>query len=205
MESYKNSFDHIATYYEDLIRKYGHDPRACDYGRIESQAIKFRVLSEATNLTGKSVLDVGCGFADYFRYLSGNFADITYVGLDITPGMIVEAKKLEPALDLRCANILEWDSAESFDVVTANGIFYLIKDDPDKKMQDIIHAMFKRAKTVVAFNSLSSWASDQEAAEFYADPIETLAFCKTLTPWVSLRHDYHSRDFTIYMYKNRNA
>lgn len=205
MKSNNNSFDHIAQYYEDLIRKYGHDPRACDYGLVESQAIKFRVLSEATDLSGKSILDVGCGFADYFRYLSKNFDNIKYVGVDITPGMIAEAQKLAPTIDLRCANILDWDSKELFDVITANGIFYLIKDDPKKKMQDIIQAMFERAKLVVSFNSLSSWAVDCEEGEFYADPIETFAFCKTLTPWVSLRHDYHSRDFTIYMYKNRNV
>lgn len=204
MDSHKNSFNHIATYYDELISKYGHDPRACDYGRIESQAIKFRVLAEAASLNGKSLLDVGCGFADYYRYLSKSYDGIRYVGLDITPAMIVEAKKLEPALDLRCGNILEWDSEELFDVVTANGIFYLIRDDPKIKMEAIIEAMYSKAGSVVSFNSLSSWADDQEPQEFYADPLETLAYCKTLTPWVSLRHDYHSRDFTIYMYKNRN-
>ena len=39
--------------------------------------------------------------------------------------------------------------------------------------------------------------------EFYTDPLQTLAFCRTLTPWVTLRHDYHSRDFTIYMRKDQ--
>jgi len=205
MNTRRNGFDHIASYYEDLIRKYGHDPRACDYGRVESQAIKFQVLSAATSMNGKSILDVGCGFADYYRYLSGMAKDIRYVGLDITQGMISESKRLDPELDLRCGNILDWDSDELFDVVTANGIFYLINDDSLGKMQDIIRAMYKRANEVVAFNSLSSWAPDKEAGEFYADPMQTLDFCRTLTPWVSLRHDYHSRDFTIYMYKNKNS
>jgi len=205
MNTRKEGFDHISSYYEDLIRKYGHDPRACDYGRVESQAIKFQVLSAATDMNGKSVLDVGCGFADYYRYLSGMAEHIRYVGLDITPGMISEARKLEPELDLRCGNILDWGDAESFDVVTANGIFYLISDDAPGKMREIIRAMYARANEVVAFNSLSIWAADQEAGEFYADPIQTLEFCRTLTPWVSLRHDYHSRDFTIYMYKNRHS
>ena len=61
------------------------------------------------------------------------------------------------------------------------------------------------SNSVVAFNSLSSWANDKEKGEFYADPLEVLKFCKTLSPWVVLRHDYHSRDFTIFIYKERNV
>ncbi len=68
----------------------------------------------------------------------------------------------------------------------------------------MIEAMFNIARNAVAFNSLSAWAADKEDGEFYADPHEVLQFCRTVTPWVVLRHDYHSRDFTIYMYKSCN-
>ena len=40
-----------------------------------------------------------------------------------------------------------------------------------------------------------------EPGEFYADPVQTLSWCHTLSPFVVLRHDYHSRDFTVYVYK----
>jgi len=62
--------------------------------------------------------------------------------------------------------------------------------------------MYALATTAVAFNSLSAWAPDQEAGEFYADPLQVVDLCRRLTPWVVLRHDYHPRDFTVYMYKN---
>lgn len=205
MNNSRKDFSNISAYYEELIRKYGHDSRACDYGRAESQAIKFAVLSDVLDLTGKSLLDVGCGFADYCHYLRDRFGNVRYAGLDITEGMINEAKKINSELDLQCGNILEWDSAESFDVVTANGIFYLISDNPKEKMQEIILSMYARANMAVAFNSLSIWAPEKEEGEFYADPLVTMAFCKTITPWVTLRHDYHSRDFTIYMYRDRNV
>jgi cyclopropane fatty-acyl-phospholipid synthase-like methyltransferase len=205
MKSNAKDFDHIADYYDTLIRRYGHDPRACDYSRIESQLIKFAVLSDALDLAGKSVLDVGCGFADYYRYLISRFTNVSYVGIDITEAMIVEALKIDPQLDLRVRNVLDWEGDETFDVVTANGIFYLIRNNPFLKMQEIISAMFAKSNKATVFNSLSAWTPDKEAGEFYADPLETLAFCRTLTPWVTLRHDYHARDFTIYMYKDRNA
>jgi hypothetical protein len=69
-------------------------------------------------------------------------------------------------------------------------------------MRSFVSRMWQMAKVAVAFNTLSSWAPDQEAGEFYADPVETLAFCRTLTPRLTLRHDYHRRDFTVYMYRD---
>ena len=71
-------------------------------------------------------------------------------------------------------------------------------------MKTFITKMFEACEELVVFNSLSSWATDKVEGEFYADPLATLLFCKTLSPWVTLRHDYHPRYFTIYIYKNKN-
>lgn len=195
-------FAAIGRYYDGLVAKYGHDPRACDYGRAESQAIKFKVLSEVTPLDGKRVLDVGCGFADYAAYLSRRFRDVAYTGVDISAAMVAEARRLHPALPIRAANVLE-DDVGAHDVVTANGIFYLLGADAPALTRALIARMFASATEAAAFNSLSAWAPDREPGEYYADPAEILDYCRTLTPWVALRHDYHSRDFTVYLYRER--
>jgi len=69
-------------------------------------------------------------------------------------------------------------------------------------MKNLVERMFSLCTSAVAFNSLSAWCADKDEGEFYADPFRTVNFCRELTPWVSLRHDYHSRDFTVYLYKN---
>jgi SAM-dependent methyltransferase len=196
-------FGGIASYYDDLVNRFGHDPRACDYGRPTSQTTKFQLLSEVTPLQGLRLLDVGCGFADYADFLQARYGEVTYVGVDISPRMVDEARQLRPGLDLRLLNILHEKSAETFDVVNANGIFYLLGAEAPELMRALIRRMFELSTVAVAFNSLSSWASVHEPSEFYADPIETLAYCRTLTPWVVLRHDYLAHDFTIYMYRDQ--
>jgi SAM-dependent methyltransferase len=194
-------FARIADYYDGLVRKYGHDTRACDYGRVESQKIKFRVLSEVLPLGNFSLLDVGCGFADFATFLEDRFPLVRYSGIDLCPAMVDEARRNHPDLDLRMANIFDAAFDRTFDVVTANGIFYLMGDQAWPMMQQIIGRMFALATTAVAFNSLSGWATDQEAGEFYADPLRVVEFCRRLTPRVVLRHDYHPRDFTVFLYK----
>jgi SAM-dependent methyltransferase len=202
-EEMTDPFARIAGYYEGLIQKYGHDPRACDYGRPESQEIKFRVLSEVMPLANTNLLDVGCGFADFAVYLQKRFPGLTYAGVDLCASMVIEARRNHPELDLRIANILEASFDGTFDVVTANGIFYLLGEQAWPMMQKIIGRLYELATSAVAFNSLSLWTNkeEQEAGEYYADPIKVVDFCRQLTPRVVLRHDYHPRDFTIYMYK----
>jgi SAM-dependent methyltransferase len=194
-------FDDIARFYDRRVDEFGHDVRACDYGREESQRIKFEVLSEVLPVDGLTLLDVGCGFADYASYLEERFPALRYTGIDISPRMVEEARRLHPGLDIRLGNILEGAVQEDFDVVTANGIFYLLGAEAPELMRCIVGQMFGMARLAVAFNSLSAWAPDREPGEFYANPTETVGFCGTLTRWVSMRHDYHPRDFTVYLYR----
>lgn len=196
-------FPAIAEFYNRRVGQFGHDPRACDYGRAESQQRKFRVLSEALDCTGLSVLDVGCGFADYADYLSAKHGGINYKGIDLSAKMIAAARAAHPAFELRVGNILEEPTAGIHDVVTANGIFYLLGEDAPTLMRRLVQAMFERCRKCVAFNSLSTWAGVQEAGEFYADPLEVIAWCRELSPWVVLRHDYLPHDFTVYLYRER--
>lgn len=202
MNSWTEKKDKIANYYADLIAEHGHNPRSCDYGHPESQQKKFRVLSEIIKQEHHSILDVGCGFADYAGFLKERYPHLNYTGVDITPDFVQKVKENQLDLDVRKLDILSED-IESFDVVTANGIFYLLEKQAEDFMHQLIKRMFKISNSVVAFNSLSAWCEDQKAGEFYADPLKTVDYCRSISPWVTLRHDYHSRDFTIYMHKRQ--
>lgn len=194
-------FTAIGHYYDALVREHGHAPRACDYGRAESQRVKFDVLSDSAPLNGRHLLDVGCGFADFADYLRERNPPASYTGWDLCAGMVEQARRLHPELSIRQANVLTAKPERQFDVVMANGIFYLLGDEAWPLMQAIVRRMYALAGEAVVFNSLSSWATDQEPREFHADPAAVLDFCRTLTPLVALRHDYHPRDFTVVLRK----
>ena len=192
----------ISDYYSSLISQHGPTSRACDYGRPKSQQIKFKILSQVIDSSMSTVLDVGCGFAEYGRFLSKTHPNISYTGVDITAECIRTAKALSPDLELYHLDILnESLPLDCYDVVTANGIFYLLGDSAIPIMRHLIQKMFSLSNHVLAFNSLSAWCLDPEPNEFYADPLETIEFCRSLTPWVVLQHNYHSRDFSVFMYK----
>lgn len=200
----KIPFKKISEFYDSRVRTYGHGHQACDYGRSESQQLKFAVLSTVCNLSGKTILDVGCGFADYADFIKERFCEVDYSGLDLSSQMIELARLRHPELQLDVGNILDSpaDSRLVYDVVNANGIFYLLGENAEETMRRLVCKMFDHARVAVAFNSLSTWADHCENGEFYADPIETIAWCREITPWVVLRHDYLKHDFTVFMFRN---
>src|SRR5207244_2032271 len=130
--------DSITAYYAQLLDRFGPDARACDYGRPESQRIKFEVLARAEPLGPATVLDVGCGLADYAGFLAERRPRATYTGVDVTPRMIDEARRAHPGLALDVADILMPDFTTHFDVVTANGIFYLLSGDALQKTMRLV-------------------------------------------------------------------
>ena len=200
-EAWSARRERIAAFYGGLLERHFGGLRACDWGTRQTQEIRFEILAQVLPLRGKRVLDVGCGLADFADYLAARHGRLTYEGVDIAPPMIEEARRRHPGLSLRVLDILREDPGGPYDLVTANGIFYLLGEDPEPHMQRLIARMWQLTRSAVAFTSLSTWGSRCDPGEFYADPLATADFCRTLTPWVVLRHDYLPHDFAIYMYR----
>lgn len=188
--------------YADLLAKHGHSFKSLNWGSFKSQQLRFKILSDIGLQAGDSVLDIGCGLADYYLWLSNNIPGVDYSGIDLSPSMINQAVKRFPELSLRSGTIFDNPFKElKFDYVFASGIFYLRKESPESYLFSTIKAMFDHCNKGVAFNSLSTWSSSQTPGEFYANPSSVIDFCRSLTPYVVLRHDYHPCDFTVYITK----
>ena len=195
--------DRIAAYFDRLVNIHGYSVQARDLSRERSLLLRYEALSEIADVRGRRVLDVGCGFGDLGAFLlsreGGNSID--YTGIDISARMIEEGRAAHPGLRLHCGDLLEMPSEQQFDVVLAQGIFYLLGEEAESKAFKMIARMFDLAKVAVGFCTISSWAEKQDPVEFYADPLRTLDFCRKLTPAVCLRHDYLPNDFLIGMYR----
>jgi SAM-dependent methyltransferase len=199
--------ENTIRYFTDLVAQNGIDPRSLDWGSRESQHLRFSVLAGIGSLQGAHVLDVGCGLGDFYEWLREQGYECDYHGIDITTAMISTARERFPDVRFDIGTLTgEMEIAVGeYDYVLASGIFYRRQMSAEGFMHRMLGAMYAHSRRGIAFNSLSLWAPDQETGEFYADPLATLEFCRTLTPWVVLRHDYHLRDFTIYLYRERQA
>lgn len=191
----------IARYYDELVDRYGHDPRACDASSSASLEIRYRVLAGVCDLSGLSVLEVGCGFGDLGVHVRTRFPDVRYTGIDLSPRMIEEARRCHPGLEFSCCDLMAMPAAAQFDVVLAQGIFYLLREDADARTKAMIGQMFALARKAVAFSAISSWTTRKTPGEHYLDPAALLETCRSLTSKVVLRHDHLPNDVAVYLYK----
>ncbi len=190
----------INDYVKKITKYYADSLSALDsykkvkWGSKDSQEIRFKIITEISpSIFNCKVLDYGCGIGDLCTFLELRSFSGEYSGYDLLLQMIEEAKKRHPAYCFS-DNI----SQSNFDFVVSSGIFTL---STTQEMYAEIQKMFGLCFKGVVFNSLSSWAPNKEEGEFYADPLKTVDFCRTLSPKVVLRHDYMPHDFTVYMYK----
>jgi SAM-dependent methyltransferase len=191
----------IAGFYDRLVDQFGHSPQASNASSRRSLEIRYRILAEAADLRDRHVLGVGCAFGDMGVYLQERFPGVRYEGIDVSSRMIEEGQRVHPGLDLRCQNVLDMNGLANYDAILTEGIFYLLGDDAERKMQTLLEKMFTLTRGVLAVGTLSTWAPHHEPGEFYADPVRLFEWCRRLTPRVLLRHDYLPHDFTLYLYK----
>lgn len=125
------SFDAIYTGEKSLIGR--------SWDRLTRRNIQYRLnytLQAAAPLTGKRVLDVGCGSGRYAVELLAHGAK-EVVGLDLSARMIGLARSVaeEAGVSSRCSflheDVLKYNAAEPFDAVIAQGFFdYVLQPEP---------------------------------------------------------------------------
>ncbi len=206
-QAWESDDKHNASIYASSASKHGFDVKTLGWGSRESQLRRFEVLAGIGDLQGKRILDVGCGLADFYEWLSERGTKVDYSGVDVTPEIVDMAREKFPKLQFYQGGILDFDvsSLGSYDYVFASGIFTHRRSAPGQFLFSAVERMYSLATRGVAFNSLSTWGDSSDPGEFNADPLETVASCRRISPRAVLRHDYMPHDFTVFLYRSPNS
>jgi SAM-dependent methyltransferase len=197
--------EEIIRLYEDRLEKYGRSVKTMGWRDKDQQYLRFKILSEIGELDGKKILDVGCGFGDFFDYLKNNGIDVDYHGFDISPKIIAAAKRHHPDLIFEEKDILAEEMDEKFDYVFESGILNKKNLDNCMYAKAIISKMYNLCTEGISFNVMTNYVDYREDYLFYYSPEKIFAFCKKLSKFVVLRHDYPLYEFTMYIYKNKRS
>lgn len=189
----------LTRFYQDAYSAYGeNDARSLHWTDAENQRVRFMVLSQIADLRGKSVLDVGCGLGDLYRFFLREGHYVEYRGIDVVPEFVTAARRKYPDAIFDVADVM--DINERYDFVLASGALSFKVANHKEHYFGMIRKMFEIANDGVAFNMLDH-ATHVDNDEYAAwDQVEVANFCKTITPNVQVVTDYLPQDFTVYMY-----
>ncbi|MFA5997446.1 MAG: class I SAM-dependent methyltransferase [Candidatus Paceibacterota bacterium] len=189
----------ITAFYEDVYAKYGTDARSVHWADEHNQLVRFETLSKIANLSGKSVLDVGCGLGDLYKYFVSHSIPVDYSGIDIVPTFIDRARERFPDGRFLCGDAETLNT--EYDYVLASGVLSFVIPNDKEHYFAMIKKMFDHAKEGLAFNMLNETAHPSDDTYLSYNIDEVAKYCKTLSPRVVVVSDYLPWDFTVYMYK----
>jgi len=200
--------------YSKRYKQMGYNIKTLGWGTKEQQEYRFiQTLDNNIEFKRKSILDIGCGFGDYFNFLSESNINISeYIGYDINSDLINEAKKNCSAniSTFYVKNIIDREEKDIADIGVMLGVLnFNLKDKMDNLEYSklFIKKAFSMVKDVLIVDFLSTKFTKEYEKEdfvFYHNPIEILEFAFTLSDNVILKHNYSpipQKEFMLFIYK----
>lgn len=209
-------------HYAKVFAQHGATSRGVDWGMEEELRFRYHKFQSLFTLditppkSAPTVLDVGCGWGGFYKFLLHEKCSVTYTGIDVVPAMIDEATSLFPGADFRCSDIFSMSLAEQFDYVVCNGVLTQKLTASIPAMEDyanrLITRMFRLCRHGICFNHMSTRVNYMVDNLYYRSALEALDFCmQTLAPRVLLDHSFSSVncpdrgrlfDYLLYVYKD---
>ncbi len=191
--------------YQNTFAEHGDTPQAMQYDTYKAQAKRFVQLIADIEITGKTILDAGCGMGDLVPFLYTKSLSFDYLGMDITPEFIDVAKKryLSKDVTFDVGNPFDNDLDKKYDIVISSGVMNIKTPGWMDQRKKMIEQLWSYTGEVLVFN-MAGWMGESVEGDkriAYANIPEILAFCASLTPKLILRNQYHAKDFTVVMFR----
>lgn len=193
--------DRIVKRYTARLHEHGDDIKTLASGTEERRRLRFDVLTGVGIESGVSVVDVGCGFGDYFGYLRDRGIAVDYTGIDINPDLVAVARKKYPSAHFVVDDIQRHAPPDAdFFVSTSAFNLPLDHDDNYQFAEDILRIMHAHARGGVAVDFLTSYVDFRSPHGFHYEPERLLSIGKRITKRVTIRHDYPLFEFCVYLF-----
>ncbi len=180
----------LLQFYDRHLEKFGDSPQSLRWTAGGQLRRYEALLAVAGDLSGKSVLDFGCGKGDLWAFLRGRVPGVRYCGIDVNENLVSLAREKYPDVEFLALDIEEAPPERFFDTVLICGLFNLRIAGIRESMQRCLEILFPRCREALLLNVPSARSPHKGIEMFYADPGELLEFARRkLSPRSDLRED----------------
>jgi SAM-dependent methyltransferase len=182
--------------FEERLDDADNDATALGWDSTESMETRFEAATELYDFSGKTVLDVGCGFGNFYEYLIDSGQEpAEYYGIDISDAILDVARDRYPAATFEKRNLFvnQFDS-QTFDIAVEFGVlnYNLDRISNGEYMREYMRRTYEICDATL-INCLSDYREgDWEWEEFvyYYSPETVFGYAQELTRDVVIEHDF---------------
>ena len=187
--------DQTHNRYAKRFLEHGIEPRSLGWGNREQQLTRFAQVQRLVDLDSCHVLDIGCGFGDFYAYLNCQGISVRYTGVDLFNKFTEAAQRQHPDGDFLCADFAIDNIVPNADVVVMLGLlnFRISEVSNLDYANNLIKLAFNKAKIAVVCDFISQQRTPDYPEEdwiCYYNPQDVIALAMALTPNWQLIQDY---------------
>ena len=182
------------SFYKESIKEFGISAQGVHWNSKYTQYKRFEIITKLIKkeIKGSSLVDIGCGFGEYYNYLENNHKiPDKFIGIDCEIDMIDISKKRFPNLKFYTKNAL-FDELLVADYYICSGAMNILTIN---EVEIFIARCFKYSKKGFVFNFLKNLTFN------HIKQYEIIDICKKYTKRIIIEEDYLENDFTIFMVK----
>ncbi len=190
----------LLNFYSRHLRDFGDTPGALRWtpaGQLRRYEIFLGAIGD---VSGKSLLDFGCGKGDFFGFLRENGVSPSYCGIDVNENLIELARQKYPGVEFIAMDIDEESFDRRFDVIVSIGVFNLRIAGVEESVKEILEKLFSLCGESLHVNFLTSHVARRNVELFYVTPEDILRFViAEISPRVVL--DHREEDIYLSVYR----
>jgi len=200
MDSYGK--EELLSFYDRHLQKHGDNPGAVGWTSVGQQRRYLAILEAAGDLTGKDVLDFGCGKGDLYGFLRDSGRLVGYCGIDVNPNLIDLARRKYPEAELLVHDIEEESLERSFDTILVCGVFNLRIAGIADSLRSSLRNLMPLCREGLHFNVPSARAAHRDVELHYENPEDLLQFARReLSPSAHLHDDLVEDELFLSVYR----
>jgi tRNA G46 methylase TrmB len=192
----------VVRRYQQRIAEHGATFESLNSGSKAKQNLRHGVHASALRGQNPSILEIGCGLGDFYKYLIERQPDCLYYGYDVVPEYVEQCRRLYPEAAFEQRNIFLAGIDGIYDSIVMSQVLNnrYQKSDNMKVMKRALELAFEHTRVSVSVDMISSYVDFQNPELFYYSPEEVFRIAKGIASRVLLRHDYRGFEFCIQLF-----
>ena len=208
----KRQFDspgkRIAALSDARVDALGHTVSAVGWSSNQQQELRFKILVKHLSISkGDNLLDLGCGFADLYSYLTTTRfkpTDLCYTGVELSQAMFEYVKNKYPEITVYNKDFWSNDISgkRDFDFIICSGALnYADGNSNASTLENFLQLYWPLARKAIAINLITSDVDYINAELKYFDPTDCLTLIRKYTKRYILDSNYPLWEFTLILIK----